>query len=165
MKNKNEDLKIKYAIDFIEELSWIMDSKKNIDLKDIPNILRSRLNYNKNINRVTEKYSSSNPNIHFLIGVFPRLFQDELLFPKNDDIASFAIEVLGINITRIDKRSKYELIGMIVCEVTNLNDKKLDDLVLTLIEIVDDKEMMKKVRFEKSGVGFSWNDFIRKMKF
>ena len=164
MKNKNDELKLKYAIDFIEELSWILDSRKNIDLKEIPKLLRSLQNEDENINKIKKRYSSTNPNIHFLIGVLPRLFQDELLFPKNDDIANFAIELLGITeIKRIEKRSRYELIGMIVCKVTVLDDQKLDLLVSTLMDIVDDQNMMNKVRNEKKDIGFSWNDFIRKM--
>ncbi|MBK7959205.1 MAG: hypothetical protein IPK03_14605 [Bacteroidetes bacterium] len=36
--------KINKAINFIEELNWLLDSKKGLDLKEIPILLRELLN-------------------------------------------------------------------------------------------------------------------------
>ena len=134
-KKVSDETKVKYAIDFIEELSWLLESKRSLKLNDIPGILRNKLLAPEPIIGAANKYVSPNPNIHYLIGILPRLFQDLKLFSRNDEIAEFANDVLGIKISRIEKRSKYELIGLIVCEANELDDKKLDSLVKALSEI------------------------------
>lgn len=162
-RDVSEETKIKYAIDFIEELSWLFDSKKKLNLSEIPKILRDSLLPNKDGIGAADKYVSPNPNIHYLIGVLPRLFQDEKLFSTNEDIAAFANEVLGISITRVEKRSKYELIGLIVCEANALDDEKLVTLVSSLSEITGSSEKLSLMVREKKSTGFSWNETIRKL--
>jgi hypothetical protein len=78
-KTVSDETKVKYAIDFIEELSWILDSKRKLKLSDIPEILRSQLHTDNQASSAANKYKSPNPNIHYLIGVLPRLFQDAKL--------------------------------------------------------------------------------------
>jgi len=158
-----EETKIKYAIDFIEELSWLLDSKKKLNLSEIPKILRDSLFSAKDEIGAADKYVSPNPNIHYLIGVLPRLFQDEMLFSRNEEIAEFANEVLGIAISRVEKRSKYELIGLIVCEANALDDDKLASLVSSLSEITGSSEKLRLMVREKTSTGFSWNETIRKL--
>jgi len=155
--------KVKHAIDFIEELSWLLDSKRKLKLSDIPFILRKQLQTNDTVVGAAKKYASPNPNIHYLIGVLPRLFQDKNIFPKNDDIASFANDVLGVDITRVDKRSKYELIGMVVCECNQLDDAKLEEMVDALALITGSAEKIKRLTAERKNTGFSWNETIRKL--
>ena len=104
VKRVTDETKVNYAIDFIEELSWLLESKKNLKLNEIPTILRSKLLTLSNVTKSADKYVSPNPNIHYLIGVLPRLFQDPNLFSKNEEIAEFAIAVLGIQISRVEKR-------------------------------------------------------------
>lgn len=161
-QNVSDETKVKYAIDFLEELSWLVDSKKSLKLSELPNILRDRLMTSK-VEGTANKYVSPNPNIHYLIGVLPRLFQDAKLFSRNEEIAEFANEVLGIDISRVEKRSKYELIGLIVCEANMLDDNKLDNLVKSLAVITRSSEKIKSLAKEKSSVGFSWNETIRKL--
>lgn len=162
-KEVTDDTKVRYAIDFIEELSWLLDAKKNLKLNEIPNILRSKLVVSDSTVQTVDRYISPNPNIHYLIGVLPRLFQDIKLFSRNEDIAEFANEVLGIAISRIEKRSKYELIGLIVCEANDLDDNKLASLVNALSLITGNDEKLNLVIKEKSSVSFSWNETIRKI--
>jgi hypothetical protein len=157
------ETKVKYAIDFIEELSWLLDSKKKLKLSEIPEILRNKLLAPDANVGGAEKYVSPNPNIHYLIGVLPRLFQDVKLFSRNEEIAEFAKDVLGIEISRVEKRSKYELIGLIVCSCNDLDDKKLYSLVDALSAITDSSEKINMMAKEKSQTGFSWNETIRKL--
>lgn len=154
--------KVKYAIDFIEELSWLLESKKKLKLSEIPEILRNQPSNASSINAAS-KYVSPNPNIHNLIGVLPLLFKDTKLFSKNDEIAAFAEEVLGIEISRADKRSRYELIGRIVCECSDLNDKTLETLVDALAILTGSNSGIEQVLKQKSEVDFSWNNMIRKI--
>ncbi|MCD1588664.1 hypothetical protein K7H09_21900 [Halomonas sp. IOP_14] len=158
-----DETKVKYAIDFIEELSWLLDSKKKLKLNEIPDILRSQMLTDSFVLSAADKYASPNPNIHYLIGVLPRLFQDTKLFPKNEDIASFAKDVLGIEVARVEKRSKYELIGLVVCECNELNDSKLEDMVNALSAITTSTEKISKFAEAKKLTGFSWNEAIRKL--
>lgn len=162
-KTVSDETKVKYAIDFIEELSWILDSKRKLKLSDIPEILRSQLHTDNQASSAANKYKSPNPNIHYLIGVLPRLFQDAKLFPKNEDIASFANDVLKIDITRVEKRSKYELIGMVVCECNELDDSKLEEMVNALAAITGSSEKINRFAEERKNTGFSWNETIRKL--
>lgn len=162
-KSVTDETKVKHAIDFIEELSWLLDSKRKLKLSDIPFILRKQLQTNDTVVGAAKKYASPNPNIHYLIGVLPRLFQDKKIFPKNDDIASFANDVLGVDITRVEKRSKYELIGMVVCECNELDDAKLEEMVGALALITGSAEKIKRLTEERKSTGFSWNETIRKL--
>jgi hypothetical protein len=164
-KNKTvkDDTKVKYAIDFIEELSWLLDSKQKLKLSEIPSILRGQLQTSKSITGAANSYESPNPNIHYLIGVLPRLFQDKKLFPKNEDIASFANDVLGVDVSRVEKRSKYELIGMVVCECNQLDDSQLEEMVGALAMVTGNSEKINRFAEEKKMNSFSWNETIRKL--
>jgi hypothetical protein len=158
-----DETKVKYAIDFIEELSWLLDSKRKLKLSEIPSILRNHMIADDSVLSAANNYASPNPNIHYLIGVLPRLFQDTKLFPKNEDIASFAKDVLGIDVSRVEKRSKYELIGLVVCECNALNDSKLEDMVSALSSITTSSEKISRFAEAKELTGFSWNETIRKL--
>ncbi|NEZ44822.1 hypothetical protein [Paenibacillus alvei] len=162
MLDKKKRAEINKAIDLFEELIWLIDSKKNVRLKEVPSNLRVLLDSPQPSN-VSQKFKSSNPNIHFLIGTLPRLFKDEGLFPNNISIANFAEEILNINVTRPEKRSKYELIGLIVCETDNLSDDQLIELVRALSRITGDGDGLLKLKEKKSQSNFSWNEAIKSL--
>ncbi|EGQ8426676.1 hypothetical protein GTW34_24625, partial [Vibrio parahaemolyticus] len=69
LKNKqlSDEKKLRQAIDFVEELSWLLESKNKLRLSEIPDILRDASKYqkksvtNESFNS-TEKYVSPNPN-------------------------------------------------------------------------------------------------------
>lgn len=156
----NKKRRVIQAINFVEELSWLLDSKKNIDLKEIPELLRNLLENDNNLFSNT-KYSSPNQNKNYLIGVLPTLFQDEELFKTTNELIDFAINVLRISsLSKLAKRSRYEYIGLIVCEITTLNDDNLSNLVSALAEITGSKEKLKQFKEEKRKENFSWNDTI-----
>lgn len=161
--NKLDEREVRKAIAFIEELGWFLDSKKALKLKDVPPILRAALDGAGAASQVASKYTSPNPNIHFLIGTLPRLFQDMELFPNNGLIANFAQQILGIEVSRYEKRSKYELIGLIVCETDRLSDEKLAALVRALAELTKDEDQLNRIRAAKKDVDFSWNKAIRSL--
>lgn len=167
-KNMSDEVKLRQAIDFVEELSWLLESKNKLNLSEIPEILR-KVSENEfhstafNKNDGTNRYVSPNPNVHYLIGVLPRLFKDNTLFPKNEDIVEFANDVLKIGVTRADKRSRYELIGLVVCECNDLDDSNLDLLVSALTSITGSSDIINQMVSEKKNIGFSWNETIRKL--
>lgn len=154
--------KISQAINLVEELSWLLDAKKNVDLKEMPTLLRSLLDQDSP-SILDNKYESSNPNKNYLVGVLPNLFQDIDLFRTNLDLSDFAENVLKISVSRAEKRSKYELIGLIICEVTRLNDSDLTNLVNALYKITGSKEKLKQFKEVKKNANFSWNEAIQEL--
>src|SRR5680860_1093325 len=97
--NNNKRRKIHQALNFLEELGWLLDSKKSIILKELPSLIRSELD--SDIERsITEKYSSVNQNKNALVGILPNLFLDNELFKTNADISEFSESVLKIRIPR-----------------------------------------------------------------
>jgi len=161
--NQSKKKKISSAINLIEELSWILDSKKNVDLKEVPSLLRGILNYNDNTLFAQNKYSSSNPNKNYLVGVLPNLFQDEELFKTTNELTDFAINILQIPISKAAKRSRYEYIGMIVCEITKLDDNNLSHLVNALSKIAGSDDDFERLKQEKKKSNFSWNETIYRL--
>jgi len=160
LDNSNKK-KVQQAINFIEELSWLVNSKNVPDLKEIPNLIRSVIS--DNTSNIARKYSSKNQNKNSLVGVLPNLFLDLELFKSNGDIADFSLSVLKIEIPRFEKRSRFEIIGLIVCEVFSLEDKELEVLVNAIEELTGDNDKLKKVKAEKQKANFSWNQTIQKL--
>jgi len=161
--NKDRMKALKITIRFIEELSWLFETNKNLDLKKALIELENVVNDSNAVQNLAKEYQSPNPNKHFLIGVLPKLFQDIRLFPVNESIAKFAKEVLEIKVSRYEKRSKYELIGMIVCKTEELSDSKLENLVAALTQITGNDEKIQAIQKERETINFSWNETIQKL--
>lgn len=158
----NQKKKITLAINFLEELNWLFESKKVSEFKDIPNILRNLVDYRIN-STINQKYISPSPNKNFLIGVLPALFQDEELFKTREELIDFAVNVLKIKMKKSSNRSRFEYIGLIVCEVTKLNDANLSKLVEALSRITGSNEKIKLIKEAKKLSNFSWNETIQKL--
>jgi hypothetical protein len=156
-------MEIMKTIDFLEEFSWFLDAKRIARLKEAPSQLRNLLHVESSGSPIDNYNKTSSPNIQFLIGILPRLFKDEILFPSNSSIIQFAEEILGIEISRHSKRSRYELIGMIICKTDELSDKKLEKLVTALSKVLNNDENFKDLKQGKSLSTFSWNDTIKKL--
>lgn len=152
--------RIYQAINLVEELSWLLDSKRNINLKEIVPLLKGLLE-TKILPPVSERFLSPNPNKNYLIGVLPNLFQDEELFRTTIELIDFATNVLKIPLSKSSKRSRYEYIGLIVCEVTSLNESDLTNIVSALSKIIGDNEKLKQIKEEKNKANFSWNEAIK----
>lgn len=148
---------------FIEELSWLLDSYSKIDIKSALNLLDAGIKEPIEAKKAIGNYQSSNPNKDFLVGVLPRLFNDQSLFPSNDDLADFALSILNIQIARYYKKSKFEIIGHIVCQVNNLNDEGLSKLVKALGVIAGDDKKMKELINKRTKENFGWNAIIQEL--
>lgn len=155
--------KIKKASMQIEDLLLSIKSMKLSILEDALHVLEETSKIS-NKSELSRHYESQDPNKHFLIGVLPRLFQDKALFPLNDDIVEFAISALGIFISRSSrKRSRYEIIGNVICEADTLDEQKLTSLVKALEKLVGNKEMLNKTIERKKQGDFSWNETIQEL--
>lgn len=158
--DKNKRNKINDVANFIEELSWLLDKKKNLSLKEVSSYIRD---LNDNSNSFPKLRKDENRHSRFLVGILPSLFLDEELFKSRDEILDFAEMVLELPISRAGKRSRTEYIGWIVCEVAKMNDIKLENLVGDLGNIIGDDFKMKEMKRAKKEPNFSWNDTIIKL--
>jgi hypothetical protein len=148
---------------FIEELTWLMDSYSDLDIKSAIRLLENRMDEPIEAKEAFGSFQSTNPNKHFLVGVLPRLFTDRALFPSNDDIAQFAQVILNIDIPHYHKRSKLEIIGHIVCQTNKLNDEGLTKLVKALGKISGDDKKKKEVAKKRKLENFGWNAIIQEL--
>lgn len=161
--NKDNDRKLNQVINLLEEMSWILDHN-NIKFKEIPYILKEAIYDRHSESSITNKYKSKNPNKDQLIGILPNFLQDTDLFKTNSDLVDFGKSVLNIIINRSDKRTRYELIGLLICEIRNLNDIELSKLVDALVEISNNEKSLTIIRNnKKNDSNFSWNDAIFKL--
>ncbi|WP_111900153.1 hypothetical protein [Aeromonas veronii] len=168
---KNTDIKnLKNLSMKLEKLMWTLrDLNPNV-LKDAVNVINDTIKYDSDRFNSGEKIdaignkviSRKNPNKGVLIGVLPRLLQNKDLFPQNEDIYDFARAALNLNISRYEKRSRYELIGMLICTINELDEDDLSYLVTALDKIIDDGEELNKVVIDKKNNSFSWNEAIQK---
>jgi len=145
---------------FLEELSWILNSYSNLDFRAI-NDLSLTAAPNRSRDASLGPYVSKNPNIHFLIGVLPGMFANEQLFPSNEDIVEFSRVALNLPISRWEKRSRYELIGRIVCEAGRLDDEGLDRLARALRRLVSDDPNAERLTLRQRGDKLNWNEIIQ----
>lgn len=147
----------------LDDLVWTLQRLNIVQLKDAAELLRTSLERNNSASNVERTYKSGNPNKHFLIGVLPRLFQDRQLFPQNEDIADFANAALRLEMSRTDKRSRYELIGKVVCETDSLDETELSLLVQALERLVEDNEKLAQMAEKKRTGSFSWNETLQEL--
>lgn len=144
------------AISFIEDLCWLLDSQKNINYSDILKLL-SEIKENSN--------TPQKPTTDDLIGILPRLLTDKTLFTTNKSLAQFSDEILGIEILNWHKRSRYEMIGVIICKVQESPTIAAGISTYVLTNIMLNKEQIRKYQkeTEESNNQFLWNDAIHKI--
>ena len=162
MTSREEKEKLKKAIYFIEELSWLIESEKDFDLDEIVDIISAQEKSSID-EKVHKRYLSHNRNKNILVGILPSFFQDQDLFPTNMDIVDFAERLLGIEVSRGDKRSRYEIIGLIVTRINDLDDKELYKIVDALSIVMENKFKLEKLKEDKKRNNFSWNTAIRNL--
>lgn len=162
MANKNfkSNIEIDKAYRFIEDICWFLDAHDDIRFSEIPKIIKAQeeLNYNK-----TTNYKEKNV-VDELIGVLPSLLVDSSLFKANRDLYIFSSEVLGIDIKNWEKKSKYDIIGNILCQIQELDNINDGVLVNLLSSIKKNKDKIKLLQQEKNNNSqFSWNETIQKI--
>jgi hypothetical protein len=148
---------------FLEELSWLLSSYSDINLTAGVRNLRNRILHEFDAAAAVGSYESPNPNKQFLVGVLPRVLNDEALFPTNEDIAEFANSVMKVRIPRYHKKSKYELIGHIVCQTNDLDEKGLSKLVHALSILTGGDEKVRRLIKQRKDQNFGWNAIIQEL--
>lgn len=148
---------------FLEEMSWLLASYSNVDFKKMPDVINKYFTTVSKPGAAIGHYVSDNPNKHFLVGVLPRLFIDESLFSTNEDIAQFAKTVMKVNLQRYNKKSRYDLIGTIVCATNNLDDYELGELVRALDLLTKKSDKVKNLILRRRKENYGWNAIIQEL--
>lgn len=157
--NTNELRKI---LNFLEEMSWVIKSHKNVDLTEFIDEVKVNQEFRNKIihgsineNRLNEKDR--------LIGVLPKLLNDKKLFSKNSDLIDFAESTFDIIITRPQKRSRYEIIGLVTMEILELKNNKVLDITDAIQSLTNNTKFKTMLRNKKNTPDFSWNEAIREI--
>jgi hypothetical protein len=148
---------------FVEELSWLLSSYEDLDFHALGK-LESIVEKSASTASITKHYSAMvEPNARVLVGSLPGLLKNELIFRSNEDIIEFSVTTLGIQIPRWQKKSKYELIGHIVCHTDMAGPERLERLVQVLNKLLSDSgETMLNLQNQRKS-GLTWNDVIQQL--
>ena len=106
-------------------------------------------------------FASPNPNIHFLVGILPLVLRDESIFATNGAISEFAMTALGMSMVRWEKKSRFELIGEIVCNTVDLDDSELSKLVEALSVLANGDAIARKIVRDAQVSRRGWNEIIQ----
>ncbi|NDP47193.1 MAG: hypothetical protein GZ085_02155 [Sulfuriferula multivorans] len=156
------------TLDLLQELVWAIRSRESSELINGVSYLR-QLAINEGMERrKAEKRAKPTlrdrkRDLKTLVGSMPLVLADTELFPSNEDIAKFAMEALQISIARWEKRSRYEMIGMLVMESINASPGRLREVGDMLNKISDESESMAQIKQRSRQTGFSWNEAIRSL--
>lgn len=155
MKSKNVSRKnnVTKTISFLEDLCWLLDSQKGLNYSEVIKIISELKEY------------TGKPSTDDLIGILPQLLTDKTLFVTNKSLAQFSFEVLGIEILNWHKRSRHEMIGVIICKVQESPEVAAGISTYVLSNIMLNKDKIKKYQkeLEDTNNQFLWNDAIRKI--
>jgi len=142
---------------------WAIQSLKLDNLRDAAAFLHAASTESSSPEFRADRKMGTNPNQSYLIGVLPTLFQDRNIFPQNEDIIAFSKSALGIEMNPSGNRSRYEIIGRVVCETAQLKDAALSNLVAALADLMGSKQKMAEIAKKRETSGFSWNIAIQEM--
>src|SRR5690606_2215361 len=115
------------SLRFIEELGWLLKSFPDLDLSALSSLSSEARAYAHFRRLPTGMIAPEKSSVVYLVGTLPSLFMDETLFPQNEDIAEFAKETLRVPMSRWQKKSRFEIVGQIVCTAITLSPKEISD--------------------------------------
>ncbi|MNH36994.1 hypothetical protein D3C79_978440 [compost metagenome] len=71
--------------------------------------------------------------------------------------------MLGVQVPRSHKKSRFEIIGHIVCETITLDEKGVDRVVTALSILSSDELKRKQIANKKNEGFFGWNEVISEL--
>lgn len=154
------------TLDLIQELVWAIRSRESNELLNGVSYLRQLAHNEKMERRRADKKPGARDrqrDLKALVGSMSLVLADSELFPANEDIAKFATEALRISIARWEKRSRYEMIGMLIMESINASPARLRAVGDLLNKISDESDSMAQIKRQSRQTGFSWNEAIRSL--
>lgn len=147
---------------FIEELSWLLKSFDGIDygaLADVSQDFELIVRSSKPIGSERQVNSTT----RLLVGLLPGFFMDIALFPSNEDIVEFSQAALGLQITRWQKKSRYEIVGQIVCHTNEASPSRVRTLSGLIEEMQDRRTNVRRVIEVTRSEGRSWSEVIERL--
>ncbi|MBO9429682.1 hypothetical protein [Sulfitobacter sp. R18_1] len=145
---------------FVEELSWLLKTFENIDYDALSSLSHEMEFFFSNSQRLRKRDGVSR-NTAILVGILPDFLMDSSLFPTNEGIVEFADAALGLPISRWQKKSKYEIIGQIVCHTNDASPNKVRLLSEVIEEMLDSKTSLRRAIEANRDNGQSWGEVIR----
>jgi hypothetical protein len=79
------------------------------------------------------------------------------------DIVEFAENLFSIKMSRNDRRSRYELVGFIVTEITKVDKGKLLTVMNALSVLTESDDKLIQFKKSRNDIDFSWNEAISKL--
>ncbi|WP_454253675.1 hypothetical protein [Pseudomonas sp. Marseille-Q7302] len=155
------------TLDLLQELIWAIRSRESTDLSEGVSYLRNLAYSEKATRRKVEKKTirrDRRSDLKALVGSMSLVLADIELFPANEDIAKFAFEAFQISISRWEKRSRYEMIGLLIMGSINASPERLRDVGDLLSKISDESDSMEIIKKSSREIGFSWNEAIRSLR-
>lgn len=152
-------------VNLMEEFSWVITKYKNVDFRNVQSNLLNIINeqdfYNSNLTSF-KRYKDKDSNKNYLIGVLPKFFQDKELFEKNLDLAEFA-ECLGIYLNNPEKKSRYEIIGTMLCSISEMDELSLDKFVRAIEVLLSHDDLRQDIKAMRNvhKSSYSWNQVIK----
>lgn len=145
---------------FVQEFTWLLSSYEDLDFKALSSLIE-RVDDRRLPSFVPEPEQAS--PAASLVGSLPDLFTDEALFPSNEDIADFAAHALGVVIPRWSKKSKYEIIGHVVCHTSVAGEQRLAQVVEAMERITANREKAREMISKNKERGMTWNELIQQL--
>lgn len=146
---------------FVEELSWLLSSYEELDFKALGELSANFASLARHTSVVSR--SARPATVQVLVGVLPSFFMDMELFPTNEDLVEFSQVALGLSLPRWQKKSKFELIGQIVCHIDQASPERLSRVVSAFEEALDERGTARRRLTSERKSGRSWNEVIQTM--
>ena len=147
---------------FIEEIGWLLKTHENLDFSALADFSHE-VDFLLTRNRHSLVSKGSRTQTSVLVGVLPEFFMDPILFPANEDIVEFAFAALGMEVGRWQKKSRYEIIGQVVCHANEASPARIARLS-DLLEVVVDKRTKIRREIEVDRMdGRSWSSVIKRL--
>lgn len=147
---------------FVEELSWLLKSFEDIDYNALSNFGRQTEFLLSNSEKF-RRSSSIDQSAIVLVGILPNFLMDTKLFPANEGIVEFAEAALGLSLKRWQKKSRYEIIGQIVCHTNEASPEKIAQLSEIIGEMHDNRTSIRNVIETNREQGRSWSEVIGRL--
>lgn len=157
-KNSKKQTNPRELVRFVEELSWLMKSFEGLDFNAL-----SKLSFEmEQFNSQKEMFSSKKKDstTYLLVGILPDFLMDSALFPTNENIVEFAGAALNMEIGRWQKKSKFEIIGQIVCHANLAPRPMIQNLSLIIEDMKDKRTHIRRSIELDIQEGRSWSEVI-----
>lgn len=163
-KTQKSSTELKKLLMSLERIEWALEDIDHKAIKQAREFVSNSIEITDQHRKVFSNNEKTSHNLEFLTGILPSLFKDRKLFPKNEDIISFTQDLIGLErVSRVDKRSRYEIIGLVVCEATVSDSAKLERLISAINVILNDETIRKSFEMMRKEESFSWNEAISRL--